>query len=631
MGTLAVRSLQDEAQVRAFTDALLTDLEVLEEMLARGMVAEGPPTIGAEQEMFLVGADFAPAPVAPAVLARAAEPRLTTEIARYNLEANLTPRPLGGRCLSELHAELAELLGVVRAAALPEGADVVLAGILPTLEPRHLSLDHLSPGARYKSLNDAIMAAHGGAMRAHIEGTDALSLEHDNVMPEAANTSFQLHLQVAPADFARLYNLAQWVTAPLLACAVNSPLLLGRRLWHETRIALFQQAVDVRDAAQQARGARMRVGLGERWARDSALELWREDATRFRPLLAPPVADDARAALARGEVPSLQALRLHNGTVYRWNRPCYGVADGVAHLRIEHRALPAGPTLVDEVANAALFYGLMVAGDGCWGDVSSRAPFDDARANLVAAARYGLGAELAWFGGRHVAAAELLASELVPMARDGLHAAGCDPADVVRYLDVVEARVASRRTGASWTLASLGALAPRRPSERARAIAAVLRDVQARDVPLHTVAPAGEGDGAEAPRAELTVRHLMSADVFTVREDDAVRLAASVMGWRHVRHVPVVDTVGALVGMVGADVLLAALARGTQQGVAVRELMGPSPPTITPDAGFEEALARLLGAGASGLAVVDAGRLVGVVTERDLLRHAAERLGLAPR
>ncbi len=623
MGTQDVRSLEDEAAVRAFTDALLSDLAALEAMLARGMVAEGPPTIGAEQEMFLVGPDFAPAPVAPAVLARAREPRFTTEIARYNLEANLTPRPLGGRCLRELHGELTELVALARAAALPEGADVLLAGILPTLEHGHLAIDHLSPGPRYRALNDAIMAAHGGVMRAHIEGTDALTLEHPNVMPEAANTSFQLHLQVAPADFARLYNLAQWITAPLLACAVNSPLLLGRRLWHETRIALFQQAVDVRDASQLARGARTRVGLGERWARDSILELWREDATRFRVLLAAHVEDDARAALARGEPPSLQALRLHNGTVYRWNRPCYGVADGRAHVRIEHRALPAGPTLVDEVANAALFYGLMVAGDGCWGDVSKRASFDDARANLVAAARYGIGAELAWFGGRRVSAAALLASELVPMARDGLRAAGCDADDVARYLDVVAERVAARCTGASWTLASFHALAPRRTPERARAIAAALLDAQLRDVPLHTVPAAGEPTEGAPTSAAPTARHLMSTDVFTVRAGDAVRLAASVMEWRHVRHVPVEDAHGRLVGLVSPRSLLGARAEpGEEKPVEAR--MDRDPVTVPPTLPLREAARRLLETETGCLLVVFGGKLIGIATERDLLRALLE-------
>lgn len=632
MGTHDARAAQDEAQVRAFTEALLSDLEALETMLARGLIAEGPPTIGAEQEMFLVGRDYGPASVAPAVLARANEARFTTEVARFNLEANLTPRPLGGRCLAELHAELTELVTLARAAAEGEGADVLLAGILPTLEPGHLTLEHLSPGERYRALNDAIMEAHGGLMRAHIEGTDALTLEHPNVMPEACNTSFQLHLQVAPGEFARRYNLAQWITAPILACAVNSPLLLGRRLWHETRIALFQQTVDVRDASQTARGARLRVGFGERWARDSVLDLWREDATRFRVMLASHIDEDSRAMLSRGEIPSLRALRLHNGTVYRWNRPCYGVVDGVAHLRIEQRALPAGPTLVDEVANAALFYGLMVAGDRHWGDVATRASFDDARSNFLAAARYGIGAELAWFGGKRVTAIELLTNELVPLAREGLLAAGCDVEDVNRYLDVIAERVATRRTGAAWTLASFEALAPQRVSERARAIAAALHDAQERDVPLHGVALAGSVVTPTSERAKAhatpTVRHLMSVDVFTVRAEDAVRLAASVMEWRHVRHIPVVDDKGALVGMVSARALLGALVRARLEGVAVRDFMIEAPPVVSPDTTATEALRRMLDEGASGLAVVEAGRLVGMLTERDLLRYAAEALGV---
>ncbi|MEO0652894.1 MAG: glutamate-cysteine ligase family protein, partial [Planctomycetota bacterium] len=325
MGEQNVAELQDSVQLRAFTRAVLEDVRALETMLDEGRFETGTRRIGAEQEVFLVDQGGRPRMTAPQLLDELSEDFFTTELARFNLELNLSPRVLGGRCLYELERELLTQLAELRAVAARHDTDIVLCGILPTLQRADLTLDAMTPNPRYALLNRVLRHMRGGEFHTYIKGTDELNLRHDNVMLEACNTSFQVHFQVAPDEFARLYNLAQLVTAPSLAVAVNSPVLMKHRLWKETRVALFQQSVDSRSEAQQARGQRTRVSFGDRWIDDSVIELIREDVARFRVVLAADLSENPREVLANGGTPKLQAWCLHNGTVYRWNRPCYGI------------------------------------------------------------------------------------------------------------------------------------------------------------------------------------------------------------------------------------------------------------------------------------------------------------------
>ncbi|MGZ3405437.1 MAG: glutamate-cysteine ligase family protein, partial [Polyangia bacterium] len=285
MGQHDVDELPDEERLRAFSKAVLDDLEALEAMLASGRFETGVRRIGAEQEMFLVDEAMLPATVGPAILERAHDPRLVSELALFNLEANLSPQRYGGRCLSALESELHEVVTLARRAARASGADIVLSGILPTLREVDLTLDKMTPSPRYQGLNRAMTALRGGSFTVDIRGRDHLQLAHDNVMLEGCNTSFQIHLQVAPDEFAALYNAAQAAAAPVLAAAVNSPSFLGRRLWQETRVALFERSVDERSATQQQRGHAPRVTFGSGWVEASVAEIFREDIARFRMLL----------------------------------------------------------------------------------------------------------------------------------------------------------------------------------------------------------------------------------------------------------------------------------------------------------------------------------------------------------
>jgi CBS domain-containing protein/gamma-glutamyl:cysteine ligase YbdK (ATP-grasp superfamily) len=628
MGEHQVENSHDEERRRAFMRALLDDLRALELMLADGLIEEGVRRIGAEQEMFLIDEHLRPAFVAPELLESISDRRITTEIARFNIEANLTPRPLGGDCFRRLEAEVVETIAVIRAGAAAVGADVLLAGILPTLRRSDLSLQSVTPCPRYYELNRAIMALRGGSIGVHIKGVDEVNLSSDNIMMLSSNTSFQVHLQVGPEEFAPLYNIAQLATAPVLAAAVNSPVWLGQRLWQETRLALFQHSADARSAAEQARHLPTRVGFGDRWLSGSIVELFREDVARFRVMLTTQSGEVSTETLRRGGIPKLRALQLHNGTVWWWNRPCYGVTDGRPHLRIENRVIPAGPTPLDETANAAFFIGLMQALPAEYGDISRLMPFDDCKANLWRAARHGLGAQLIWTDGRNYPASTLILEQLLPLARRGLRDSGVADDDITRYLGTLEERVGTGRTGAQWALSSLAAMQGRGTREmRMRALTRATAARQRTNEPVHRWPHATGGEMGDWRENYRTVGQFMSTDLFTVRPDDLVDLVASLMDWRHIRHVPVEDERGRLVGLITHRDLLRMVARGRPGGdgetVAARDIMKTDPVIVAPMMPTLAALALMRERRVGCLPVVEDGLLVGIVTAYDFLTATA--------
>jgi CBS domain-containing protein len=633
MGENRITEKLDHAEMRLYVCALLEDLRALERMLVEGRFERGVQRVGAEQELFLVDLDLRPKACVLPVLERLKERSFTTELAQYNLEANLSPQELSGGSLARMEAELVEMLDLARAAAASEDARVLFCGILPTLEKQHLGLEWMTPIPRYYQLNRMMSALRNGRFDTRIKGLDEFHMIHDNLMLEACNTSFQLHWQCEAERFAMLYNLAQLVSAPLLACAVNSPILMGHRLWHETRVALFQQSVDTRSEIKAQRGNRSRVSFGDRWVESSVMEIFHEDVARFRSLISAVPEESAMEVLDRGGVPELKALRIHNGTIYRWNRPCYGVIDGRAHLRIENRVLPAGPTVVDELANAAFFFGLMSALPDEYEDVRAEMSFDDAKSNLVTAARYGLRSNLRWLRGRTWATEELVLDHLLPLARKGLDAARIDSADVDRLLGVLEERVRSGRTGAQWALDSFAAMGEnRKKPERCRALAAATLKNQEEGRPVAQWELAALERGNSAPDRLQTVEQVMTSDVFTLHPEDPADLAACLMDWEHLHCVPVEDQSGHVLGMLSYRSVLQLISRDRAElGVPVREIMDPDPPTIRPEATTLEALRAMRAHDVATLAVVNRKeRLVGVVTEHDLLQLAAALLDERP-
>lgn len=618
--------------VRLFTKALLRDLQALEHMLEHGMIESGIRRIGFEQEMFLVNPGWRPAPVSTEVLDRLEGP-FTTELALFNLEANVEPRVLEGRCFSDVEARLNELVDQVRVRAKEVDADVALVGILPTLSKSDLTLDNITPKARYYALNDALSKMRGGdPYKLRIEGTDELYIEHDSVMLEACNTSTQVHLQVEAAEFAHYYNVAQLITAPVLAAAVNSPVLFAKRLWDETRIALFQQSVDTRTATVHMRELAPRVRFGDSWVNESVTELFQEDVARFRVLLTAKQQEDPQEVLRQGGIPKLQALQLHNSTIYRWNRPCYGVGGGKPHLRIECRVLPSGPTVVDEVANAAFWIGLVMGGAATFGDVRKRMEFDEVKENFLAAARQGLKAGFHWLDGKTLSARDLIREHLIPVARMGLTDAGVDSADIEKYLGVIDERVGAGVTGTVWMMRSLGKMKDQGTrAERLAAVTAALVNRQRVGLPVHTWDLADIHEAGGWRLNYVRVEQYMTTSLFTVHENESVEMVAFLMDRKQIRHVLVEDDEHRLVGIVSYRSLIRLMAEHLHQqdgedAPAVKRIMERDPVSVAPETPTLDAIDLMRSHKVSCLPVVKSGKLVGIVSERDFMPIAYELL-----
>lgn len=628
MGEHNVEAQVDELKVQAFMKALLEDLRALAFMLEDGRIENGITRIGAEQEMFLIDRHLRPAPVSLEVLKDANDSRLTTEIARFNLEANLPPLKLEHNCFSRMEEELAELIALARSGAANHEADVLLSGILPTLQRSDLTLDNLTPISRYHELDRGVIRLRGGPLSIHIKGLDELQLTHDNIMMESCNTSFQVHFQSNASEFANHYNIAQAITAPVLAVAVNSPVLLGQRLWQETRVALFQHSTDERSRTQLARNQPTRVSFGDRWLENSVIELFHDQITRFRPIMITQPDENPFAVLARGETPLLSALRMHNGTVWRWNRACYGVADGVPHLRIENRALPSGPTIVDEVANAAFFTGLMAALPEAYGEIRKRMEFDDAKMNFFRAARHGLDAQFQWIDGQSHGAVSLIVDHLLPLARQGLKDSCVANADIEKYLGIIEERARSGQTGARWMMKSLSAFGNSTSKNTChRELTAEILENQKQGKPIHCWPVAEKAASREWEHGYQTIGQFMSTDLFTVHPDDLIDLAASVMDWRHIRHVPVEDKEGRLVGLVTHRGLLRMMInRGGNdtKPITVGEIMIKDPVTVSPSTPSLAAIEIMRNQRVGCLPVVEGNQLVGIVTSYDFLQATAK-------
>ncbi|MCB0585624.1 MAG: CBS domain-containing protein, partial [Phaeodactylibacter sp.] len=454
MGEQKVSLVKDETAMQQFVKKLLRDVQALEYMLENDWFEHDIARIGAEQEMCLVNAKtFKPAPIAMEALNEMKEYSwVETELAKFNLETNLTPRLFEGSCLRELEEENNKKLDKIREKLGALNAKLILTGILPTLRKYDLEMDNLTPKKRYYALMEAINSQLiGTAYELRLSGIDELLVKHDSPLLEACNTSFQVHLQVSPADFVCMYNIAQALAAPVMAIAANSPIVFGKRLWHESRIALFQQALDIRTTHDHMRERSPRVSFGTGWLDKSIMEIYKEDIARFRVLLSADVDEDSIRMVEEGLVPKLRALQVHNSTVYRWNRPCYGISEsGKPHLRIENRVLPSGPTVADEVANAAFWLGAMVGMRKHCKDIRKQLSWEDVRDNFSKAAKFGIDSTFNWFKDKKVASCDLILQELLPIAREGLENQKVSPKDIDYYLGIIEERAQKHMNGARW-------------------------------------------------------------------------------------------------------------------------------------------------------------------------------------
>ncbi|WP_226345052.1 glutamate-cysteine ligase family protein [Agilicoccus flavus] len=442
-------------QRQRYREKVLQNLDVFERMLVSSSFEADEGMTGLEIELNLVDSDLNPSFDNAAVLDAIDSSAFQTELAKFNIELNVDPRVIEGDALYRLEDDIRAGLNAARERAQRAGSDIVQIGILPTLMTHHVAPDSgwMSANRRYLALNDAMMAARGEDMYIDIAGStgERLAFYSGSIGPEAACTSLQLHVQVAPSNFAAYWNAAQALSGVLIAISANSPFLCGKALWHETRIPLFTQATDTRPIELANQGVRPRVGFGERWI-TSIFDLF-EDNVRYFPALLPELTDeDPVSVLAEGVPPELGELRLHNGTIYRWNRPIYDTHGGKPHLRVENRILPAGPTVADTIASAAFYYGALRKFATVDRPVWTQMSFQAAETNFRHGARDGMFARLYWPSFNAVSPDELVLRHLLPLAHEGLADLGVPTHVRDHYLGIIEARCLARQNGATWQL-----------------------------------------------------------------------------------------------------------------------------------------------------------------------------------
>ncbi|MBG0560539.1 glutamate-cysteine ligase family protein [Actinoplanes aureus] len=463
-------------------------VDVIGRMLEADVFDPGSRTTGLEIEINLVDGEAEPAMRNGEVLHSLGDPRFQAELGKFNIEFNVPPRRITGDGLSAFEQDILDGMRQASECARKCESRLALIGMLPTLAPEHLVLGNLSAGERFQALNTEIIGARGDDFRIDIRGHERFRGSSDSIALEAACTSVQFHLQVAPKDFAAVWNASEAIAAAQVALGANSPFLHGRRLWAETRIAFFEQATDPRPDEFKTQGVRPRVWFGEQWI-TSALDLYEENLRFFPPLLPELSEEDPIEVWASGGIPQLYELRLHNGTVYRWNRPVYDVTDGRPHLRVENRVLPSGPTVVDLIANAAFYFGVVgeLPEEEC--PIWSRLEFPVAAANFRAGARDGLDATVHWPGLGEVPVADLILDTLLPKAYAGLGRLGVGPAQRDRLLGIVEGRCRTRRNGATWQTQAVRAAEESRGLDRAAAVRDMTQrylELQRSNEPVHT-------------------------------------------------------------------------------------------------------------------------------------------------
>ena len=443
MGDEITHSQFRDTDFALFKNRLERETRLLGQWFEGDMFSRQVPVCGLEVEAWLIDERGLPAPENKTFLERMNDPMVVPELAKFNVELNVTPQPLGGKALGQLHQDLQKTWDDCQRTAAGMESRLVMIGVLPSVTQEHLTLANMSELKRYRALNEQVLRLREGKpLMLDIHGREHLNVFHHDVMLESAATSLQLHLKVGVENAVRYYNASQIVSAPMVAAAANSPFLFGRQLWDETRIPLFEQSVEVGGFAGASRGPVRRVSFGTGYTKESLFECFVENEQHF-PVLLPIEFDDPDR--------NMRHLRLHNGTIWRWNRPLIGYDDdGTPHLRIEHRVLPAGPTVTDSIASAAFFYGLVHA--LATQDVApeDQLPFATARDNFYAAARDSLDAQITWLDGRKLPIQTLLLDQLIPLARYGLGLLAIDADDRDFYLGIVKSRIRNACTGSNW-------------------------------------------------------------------------------------------------------------------------------------------------------------------------------------
>lgn len=618
MGDHKINTKPDDRERIEFLSHLIDDLKSLEHMFENGMIEDDIIRIGAEQEICIVNKQWRPAQNAVELLREINDAHFTPELAKYNLEINLDPIKLEGDAFAQMESQLRMLLDKAKTVAEKNDSKTVLTGILPSISTHELELEYMTPKKRYHALNDQFIKARGGAFKMHFKGVDELAILHNSVMFEACNTSFQMHLQIDPHDFAASYNWAQAISGPVMGVSVNSPILLGKELWSETRIALFQQSIDTRSVSKAQNEQEARVSFGNKWMTGSIVDYYKNEISRFKPILTKKIEKASSAELKDGKAPKLPALNLFNGTIYKWNRPCYGVGNGKAHIRIENRYIPAGPCIADEMANFAFWVGLMRGRPKKYDDLPAVMDFKDALCNFTRAARTGSESFMNWMG-QTIPLDKLVLEELIPIARNGLELMNIDKTDIDKYLDVIKNRILIQ-TGSQWMRVNFRKLKKNlKPSDALLALTAAIHENQNSGLAVSEWPDINESTFF-ASEASM-VGHIMTNDLVKASASDLGLMTLQCMKWNNIHHVPVVDDNEILVGLITWRHLEKywGEVHDHDKLIGIREMMVSEVITVETNTPIKEAIKLMKKHEIGCLPVLKNKQLVGIITIKDVL------------
>ncbi|MBT8296979.1 MAG: CBS domain-containing protein [Maribacter sp.] len=616
MGELNVEKLIGNGNKPVYIKHLMSDIKALEYMLENDMFEKGVIRIGAEQEFCLVTEEWEPANKASEILKELDKDYFTSEIALYNLEINLDPLELEGKCFSTLHKSLNSLLDQADVVAKKHNTKILLTGILPTIRTKHISLSYMTPLKRYKVLNEAIKEVRKNDIELHIKGVDELNLKHDSILYEGCNTSFQSHLQIDPENFADTYNWAQAIAGPILSICTNSPLLMGRELWEETRIALFAQSVDTRASTFVLNEREPRVGFGNNWAQGSVADFIKDTVVGFRSLITTELDSDSMTDLENNKTPKLKALKLHIGTVYKWNRICYGTTDGKPHIRIENRYIPSGPSTADEIANMMFWVGVMKGRPKKFDNVHTKMEFKDVKSNFFNAARYGMASQFYW-DNKLISSQELLLNHLLPMAYRGLYKMKVAPADAEYYLKIIKQRIKSRN-GSRWIVEGFRKLKKEyKTPDALKILCAAMSDRQQKGYNVDAW-QLPRGAEFQIPKSNRKVGERMIIRTITAQENDSMELVLRMMQWKNIHHVPILNDNLDLVGLLTWTDVGKYLDQPNKHGQSIEKIMKKNLITVTPGTPLEEAKDLMQTHKINCLPVVRDKKLVGIITSNDL-------------
>ena len=603
-----------------FIERLTSEIELLENLI-NSEELEDYGRIGAEQEFCLLDDNYRANPINKKILKGIHNDGFVTEIAKFNMELNLEPLEINKTCLRRLEKNILNKMSVASKFASKFDTKLILTGILPTVRKYDLRFDNITNNQRYFELCESINKIRGENYKLRIRGIDELVFEHDSPLVEGCNTGYQFHLQIGPKDFSRMYNISQLISGPVLAISTNSPMLFGKRLWHETRIAVFQQSTDTRVIGSYHPGTLPRVTFGNQWIDKSIIEIFKEDIIRYKILLK----SLKKISKLDPKKPKLEALSQHNSTVYRWNRPCYGIYNNKPSLRIESRMFPAGPTIVDEVANSAFWLGLMMFyKESNISNISEIIEFDDARTNFYSAAQQGIDCTFKWFDGKRIDARKLILNDLVPKAAIGLSNINIDPKDIDKYLNIIKDRALTRKTGSRWIIDSFDLLSKKVSNQNAlTTITSEIIEKQKKNIPVHKWELAKNSVLINNP-SELLVEECMDRYIYSVDENESFSLALKINEWKKHDYIVVVNINGKITGELTKDILENKKNIQNKNNLLVKELMKKNPICIEPNENISNAIKLMKLKKSEMIPVHEKKLFIGMLQKKYLLKYEFE-------